>query len=142
MKAIVLVMASLLVVAGGVGSALAQEISISIDRIVANEVISGYVRGLRSADYPKYKVIVYVHTDSWYIHPYAGQGEGLSWASIREDGTWRIQTVQRQFKADRVAALIVRRNYPEPGKVQNLDMIQHRAIVVRKLVGMPDYGKL
>lgn len=119
---------------------LAQQIT--IDQIIADKQISGYVGGLQPTDYPDYKVIVYVHTDQWYVHPYAGQGEGLSWASIKKNGTWQIQTVQRKFKADKVAALLVKRDYPEPSKVKIIKKIPHSAILVKKLQGTPDYGKL
>lgn len=122
--------------------ALAQQISVSITDITANQQICGAVSGLPSQDYQNYKVIVYVHTDQWYIHPYAGQDEGKSWASIQANGKWQIQTVQREFKADKVAAVLVKRNYPEPSKTESLERIQQAAIVVKKLRGTPDYGKL
>ena len=98
----------------------AQEIQISIDSIEANDRVSGYVSGLDPKDYSQYKVLLYVHTDQWYIHPFAGQGEGMSWAAIGPNGTWQIRTVQREFKSNQVAALIVDRNYPEPYKLVDI----------------------
>ena len=142
MKASRVAIAAMLLVMVYVDTIFAQEVSITIDLIIADERIAGRVRGLTTADYPNYKVIVYVQTDRWYIHPYVGQGEGLSWASIQEDGTWQIQTVLREFKAIRVAALLVQRNYLEPSRVENLERIQSRARVVRELRNTPDYGKL
>jgi hypothetical protein len=142
MKLIQGVTSGLLLTVLYVNAIFAQGISITIDQITANEQIMGCVRGLASTDRPNYKVIVYVHTDQWYIHPYAGQGEGMSWAPIRENGSWQIRTVQREFKADKVAALLVKRNYPEPSKIESLERIPHRAIVTRELRGTPDYGKL
>lgn len=136
------VIATVLLVVVSVSMLFAQEISITIDKIITNERIAGRISGLSTADYPNYKVIVYVHTDRWYIHPYAGQGEGMSWASIQENGTWQIQTVQREFKAVRVAALLVQQNYPEPSVVENLEQIQSRARVIRELWNTPDYNKL
>jgi len=120
----------------------AQHISVSITDIIANQKIYGSVSGLSSQDCSKYKIIVYVHTDKWYIHPYAGQDESKSWASILPDGRWQIQTVQREFKADKIAAILVKRNYPEPSKTENLERIQQTAIIIRKLRGTLDYGKL
>ena len=120
----------------------AQEVSITIDEIVANGKISGKIRSSAPLDFKMYKVIVYVHTDLWYIHPYAGQGEGESWASIGDDGGWKIKTVKRRFKADKVAALLVKRNYPEPNKVENLENIQNTAIGIKNLRDTSDYGKL
>lgn len=57
---------------GYISKSVAQQVSITIDQIIANERVSGYVRGLVPAEYSKYKVLFYVHTDQWYIHPYAG----------------------------------------------------------------------
>lgn len=122
--------------------AIAQQISVSITDITANQQIFGTVSGLPSQDYQNYKVIVYVHTDQWYIHPYAGQDEGKSWASIQANGKWQIQTIQREFRADKVAAVLVKRNYPEPSKTESLKRIQSAAIIVKDLLGTPDYGKL
>ena len=116
--------------------------SITIDQIEANRRIVGYVQGLPPGSHDKYKVIVYVHTDGWYIHPYAGQGEGLSWAPIHPDGSWEITTVQREFKADQVGALVVPRDYLEPNKVLDLDRIQATAKVIKKIAETPDFGKL
>jgi hypothetical protein len=53
-----------------------------IKDIISNDAIYGRVTGLEDKDYFNYKVVVHVHTDRWYVHPYAGQGEGKSWASL------------------------------------------------------------
>jgi hypothetical protein len=142
MKALRILTFSILFVIFSVSQILAQGISIEIDEILANEHIRGYVRNLSIEEYFNFKVVVYVHTDQWYIHPYAGQGEGLSWASIREDGSWVIPTVRREYRANQVAALLVRRNYPEPNVIRSVETIQYRAIVIKNLLDTPDYGKL
>lgn len=118
--------------------------TVLINEIVANHQISGEIYGLTPKEYPNYKVIVYVHTDQWYIHPYAGQDEGKSWASIEANGTWRIQTVQRGLKADKVAALLVKQNYPEPCAIERLENIQSNASSwwMQELRGTQNYGKL
>jgi len=125
-----------------------QPISISITNINANQQIkkgmpyfeiSGIVSGLPPQDYQNYKVIVYVHTDLWYVYPYARQGEGKSWASIQANGRWQIQSsVQREFKADKVAAVLVKRNSPELSFTKTLEKMQKAAIVVKELRGTPD----
>ena len=124
-------------------SVLAAEVT--IDQIVVDNRISGYVRDLSTTDPSGYKVIVYIHTDQWYIHPYAGQGDGQSWASINSDGTWQIATVNRGVPADSIAALVVGRDYIVPTKLESLGIIPQSAKaaeVVRDLRGTPDYGKL
>lgn len=120
----------------------AQALSVTIGKITANSSIVGHVQGLGVKEASKYKVIVYVHTDQWYIHPYAGQGEGESWATVRDDGAWQISTVRREFQADRVAALVVPRNFPEPNKVESLTNIPYLAITNKEMRGTEDYGKL
>jgi hypothetical protein len=121
-------------------TAFGETAEITIDQIEANDHVSGSIHGL--AHPAEYKVLVYVHTDQWYIHPYAGQGEGQSWAPITDSGAWHIRTVQRQFKADKIAAVVVKRNYSEPDKTEGVDAIPHDAIVIEELKGTADYGKL
>jgi len=123
-------------------SSHAQTFTVAIDQIVANDSIVGHVNGLEPEDVANYKIIVYVHTDQWYIHPYAGQGEGKTWAAVRNDGTWRISTVRREFQANRVAALLVPRSLPEPNKTHSLATIPYSAIIDKDIVGTADYGKL
>ena len=119
-----------------------QNAAITINQITVNQKISGTVRNLDPKEYANYKVIVYVHTDNWYIHPYAAQGEGLSWVSIGKDGKWQIKTVQREFRADKVAAILVKKNYPEPNKAETLESIPRKAMIIRVLTNTQDYGKL
>ncbi|MBI1745337.1 MAG: hypothetical protein HYR55_01965 [Acidobacteria bacterium] len=142
MKALKTGVLGMLLIMFQVNVIFARDVSITIDKIVANEVISGTVRNLDPRDYSNYKVIVYVHTDQWYIHPYAAQDEGLSWASIKENGTWQIKTVQREFRADKISVLIVKRTYPEPNKLESLEKIPNKAITIKVLKNTPDYGKL
>jgi hypothetical protein len=127
----------------GASATVAQEVSVSIDQIREADVITGRVKGLDPAEFQNYRVLVYVHTDQWYIHPYAGQGRGMSWAGLANDGTWRIRTVKREFKADKVAVLVVRKPYAsEPSKIDSLEDIPYVAQQVKTLTGTSDYGKL
>lgn len=142
MRPIAVLVAGVFLFATQASFVLAQAISIKIDQVTANKTITGFVRGIALPDHRNYKVVVYVHTDQWYIHPYAGQDEGQSWAALRETGTWELPTVQREFRADKMAALLVRRDYPEPSKLADLDRIPYKAIDVRTLRGTPDSGKL
>ena len=121
----------------------AGKISLSIDNIVADEFIAGTVKGLPKDDYGLYKVVVYVKTDRWYIHPYADQGEGMSWAAIRPNGKWTIKTVKRSFKANKVAAVLVRKNFPEPNTLTNLgELDQAEAMEVIDLTKSEFKGRL
>lgn len=104
---------------------------ISIEQIKSGQYISGTVFGIDSSKYENYKVIVYVHTDKWYIHPYATGGEGKSYARIKNNGTWKIGTVKRDFPADQVAALIVERAYKPPAQIENIYGIKSLALTIR-----------
>ncbi len=103
---------------------------IAIERIVADDHIAGNVTGVASGAAGEFKVLVYVHTDQWYIHPYAGQGEGRSWARLNSDLTWRIRSVQRAYIADQVAALLVTADAPVRNTVASIDGIPSEALVV------------
>ncbi|HIE24178.1 MAG TPA: hypothetical protein EYP68_08140 [Candidatus Korarchaeota archaeon] len=109
--------------------------SITIDKIERNNRIWGHVEGINRDEYDNYKVLVYVHTDKWYIHPYQGQGEDLSWAKIKDDGTWSIETVKRKFTANAVAALVVKGNHPELTPIEDLEEIHYIAKIVIKGTG-------
>ncbi len=104
-------------------SAQDSEPAISIDEIRENKFIRGEVFGIDASEYEQFKVIVYVHTDKWYIHPYAAGGKGNCYAEIRGDGSWKIKTVKREFPADQVAALIVNKSYKPPTTTNDMEGI-------------------
>lgn len=105
-------------------------VQINIERIVKDSRISGQATGLAPGERDKYKVIVLVHTDRWYLHPYAGQGRGKSWATIDGDGRWSIPSVKRQFVADQVAAVLVAQGLAEPASVERILEIESSAWVI------------
>jgi len=114
-----------------IGIAQMTRPGISIDEIVSQEYISGRVFGINPSEYERYKVVVYVHTDKWYIHPYATGGEGKSYARIRNNSSWRIMTVRREFPADQVAALIVEKSYKSPVTTENIRGISSIGIIIK-----------
>ena len=113
----------------------AGELSITIDQVQANRSVSSRVTGLAEGAVGDFKVVVYVHTDQWYIHPYAGQGEGMSWTRLGRDLRWSIQTVKREYVADQVAALLIDSKVDPPATARNLPQIPSRAWVVIKGAG-------
>lgn len=141
-RAAILIGCLIIVGSASIGDTFAQRTTISIDNIVPDQSIGGRVSGLPQGSQGKYKVVVYVRTDQWYVHPYAGQGEGASWAPVQSDGSWEIGTVKRRFKSSKVAALVVRKDYPEKPKINNLGEIPSVALVVKTLKGTPDYGAM
>jgi hypothetical protein len=123
--------------------ATAQESpSIVIEEIIQGDHISGTVTGLTSNGASSHKVVVYVRTNHWYIHPYAQGGNGKSWAVISSDGKWTIETVRRQFSASSVAALVVPIDANTPAEAESVRAIPKLAIIVQSLEGTPNYGKL
>ena len=109
--------------------------SITIDEIIANGRIAGLVAGVAPSAVGDFKVLVYVHTDQWYIHPFAGQGEGQSWAPVRGDLTWSIRSVKRQYAADQVAALLVSRDVGAVSTVWDISEIPSKAWVIVRGTG-------
>ena len=101
-------------------SAQETEPAITIINIVSNKVITGKVSGLKPGQHEDLKVIVYVHTDKWYIHPYVGGGPGKSYAKIEKNGSWQIKTEKREFPADQVAALVVDMDYKPASPVSDI----------------------
>lgn len=93
---------------------LVSRIGIMIDEIRTNQHISGRVRDLSPQDYNKYKILIYVLTDKWYIHPYATNEDGRGYASISRVGTWTISTIFRGNQAYLVAALLVKKDFVPP----------------------------
>ncbi len=79
--------------------------------------IKGKITGLDPAQYDRYKIVVYVLTDQWYIHPYAVNEAGKGYANIDHQGNWQLQTVWRGYQAFKVAFLLVRKEVFTPGTV-------------------------
>jgi hypothetical protein len=68
--------------------------------------ISGLVQGVK--DPKSYKVLVFIRTDVYYLHPY-----GDSFAHIRADGTWEVEHVVRGSERG-VAAMLLRKDEKIP----------------------------
>jgi hypothetical protein len=123
------------------------KIKISVNEIVADDHISGTVSGINPTDTDKYCAVVYVHTDIWYIHPYAAGGEGQSWAAVQPNGDWSIPTVKRDFPADKMDALLLRRDNKKdcaaPSKTADIASIPGvKASAPKNLKNTADAGKL
>lgn len=142
---LVFVLVATLAAIGGQSGSCVAGVTITIESITQNQEIRGKVTGLGNR-YGDYLVVVYIHTDVWYVHPFAAPGEGSSWASIKPDGSWSIPTVKRRFPANSVAALVVRRSgHRVESKVWNLKSVPRVAITVlslRDLRARDFYGKL
>lgn len=91
-----------------------KSVEVNIDSIEKNEWITGHVKGLPEDALEKFKMIFYVKTNRWYIHPFAGAGEGETYAKLNENGEFKIRTVKRNVSATKLVAVLV----PIPVKIK------------------------
>lgn len=87
---------------------------LKIEEIVSDSHISGIIKGLPQDSLEDFKVLFYVKTNRWYAHPYfqpENPQEGLAYAKINEDGTFRIKTIKRAVTASRLAVSVVPKPY-------------------------------
>ncbi|MFI5397241.1 MAG: hypothetical protein ACHQ9S_17010 [Candidatus Binatia bacterium] len=82
----------------------------------------GSVTGLGPGEHVSFKVIVYVRTDRWRIHPFDRGGPGRSFAQIDEDGRWRIGTIG-SINSSNVVALLVDGTCNPPTEVDDIDSV-------------------
>ena len=75
--------------------------------------IAGTVTGLKKAE--TYKVVIYAHTDAWYVQPLADD----PYTGISPNGVWSNWT----HLGHRYAALIVRPSFQPPSKTQSLPQV-------------------
>jgi len=87
--------------------------AVGITDIHANAEILGTVVNLPNWLNGSACVVVFIHTDKWYIHPTANAGLGKSFATV-VNGTWHLPTVapppppaRGQQIADHVAAVLM-----------------------------------
>ncbi len=90
------------------------EISLAMTSFTSGERISGIVSGLQPNQLGDHKILVYLLTDRWYVHPFAQGGPGRSYALVDEGGSWRIQTAWRGYQATKIALLLVTRGRSAP----------------------------
>lgn len=82
-----------------------------VDNIVKNEKIEGHIKGLPESAYQDFKVVFYVQTNRWYVHPFEDAGAGQSFANLTSNGTFSIQTVSRDVPSKRLVAVLVPKSY-------------------------------
>lgn len=92
-------------------------INIEMTEFKKNRYISGKIHGLAPSESSKYRILVYVLTDKWYIHPWAENIAGRGYANINSDGTWEIGTIWRGYQAYRLAFLLTEHGIYPPATV-------------------------
>lgn len=85
-----------------------------VDEIVRDSHIKGHITGLPSEAYADFKVVFYVKTNRWYVHPYTyyeGQEEGYSFSNLNSSGEFYVRTVRRDVPAKEMAVVVVPKDY-------------------------------
>jgi hypothetical protein len=118
----------------GASAATSNPMGVVIDSLRANETIWGHVWGGKPSEYAGLRVVGYVQTDKWYIHPYDAEGEGSSWATVKPDGTWQLPTVRRESPASRIAVLLVRRTWKHVNQPATLEKLPPGEVVAISIV--------
>jgi hypothetical protein len=94
-----------------------QQLSIIKTAFQREVFIKGKVTGLppkkpgEIGEHENLKVVVYVYTDKWYIHPYKSADPGKGYAQINADGSWRISTKFWGHQAFMAAYLVVDKSW-------------------------------
>jgi hypothetical protein len=87
---------------------------VTVDEIVKDSHIKGHVQGLPTDAYEKFKVVFYVKTNRWYVHPYTyyeNQEEGYSYSNLNENGEFQVKSVKRAVPAKELAVVVVPKSY-------------------------------
>lgn len=87
---------------------------VAVDLIVPNHYIKGHVTGLPTEAFDKFKVVFYVKTNVWYVHPYAyyeGQEEGYSYSNLNSKGDFKVKTIKRAIPSKELAVVLVPRQF-------------------------------
>ncbi len=91
-----------------------RDIKVVMEDFVSGVSISGKVSGLQADQIDTHKVLVYVLTDKWYLHPYARNEERKGYSSITADGSWSLDTVNRRDHPFKLSILVVPEDYTPP----------------------------
>lgn len=86
-----------------------KKAEINVTEIVKNNHIKGFVTGLAESSLEDFKMIFYVKTNNWYVHPYQynqNQPTGYSYSDLTTGGNFWIRSVFR-VPAKEMAAILV-----------------------------------
>jgi len=87
--------------------------------------ITGRVEGLATPEHCK--VVLYTHTDAWYVQPLVSD----PLTEIQSDGTWSNWT----HLGRRYAALVVKSGFQPPAKTQTLPPVGEQVLAVGQTPG-------
>ena len=102
--------------------------TIVLEEFRSGSHISGRIEGFAPGEYADLRVVLYVLTDKWYIHPWDSAEPGRGYAVVDEHGAWRIDTVWRDHQARRLAALLTRSSSLAPSIVRPIGNADRRIL--------------
>jgi hypothetical protein len=108
-----------------------RNVEISMTDFESGQRIRGTVDGLAPEEREDFKVLVYVLTNKWYIHPEAVATPGRGFADIGPDGRWEIRTVWRGYQATKLAILVVPKDAWAPPTVEPEEVRPEDALSLR-----------
>lgn len=86
-----------------------KNLKINVQEIVKNSHIKGAVSGFKETSLDDFKVLFYVRTNRWYVHPYQyneSQPSGYSYSDLTTGGEFWIRSVFRT-PAKEMAVIVV-----------------------------------
>jgi hypothetical protein len=101
---------------------------IKITEIVKNNHIAGQVTGLAETSLEDFKMIFYVKTNTWYVHPYEynqNQPSGYSYADLTAGGNFWIRSVFRVPAKEMAAILVPSPHYIYAKKSDLKDLLKY-----------------
>lgn len=102
--------------------------AIVLEELESGSHISGRVDGFTPEKYAGLAIVVYVLTNSWYIHPWDSARAGKGYAAVGVDGSWRIPTEWRGHQARRLAILLVEKSSAVPSRVSPIGNADRRLL--------------
>lgn len=100
---------------------------ITVSEIVKNSHIKGSVSGLNEASLEDFKMVFYVKTNTWYVHPYEhneNQPSGYSYSDLTTGGNFWIRSVFRTPAKKMLAILVPSPHYIYAKKSSASDLLK------------------
>lgn len=101
--------------------------TIKVSEIVKNSHIKGSVSGLSEASLENFKMLFYVKTNNWYVHPYQynqNQPSGYSYSDLTTGGNFWIRSVFRVPSKEMAVILVPSPHYIYAKKSSLKDLLK------------------
>lgn len=115
---------------------------VSVTQIVKNSHIQGSVSGLNETSLEDFKMVFYVKTNNWYVHPYEynpAQPSGYSYSDLTAGGNFWIRSVFRTPAKKMLAILVPSPHYIYTKKGSESDLLKYACAYV-EIPGNGDFS--